>query len=339
VGDVLFFVDAIVIAVLAASGPSSEALTTGAEKAVEEINAAGGIDGLRLDLVTLAVHGPWRDGADLTARLVFDNRVVGLIGPTDGELAHVAAQIATRKRIPVITLSPEESLTRAMVPWVFRGVPDDGTQARELLQWSFADPRGKSAMLAVPAGRSGRERAAALSKVCGELGVRVTETLIGDRRSEPSIAAADVLLLWLDPGPAVELLLELGRHGTPRRVLGSTRLDDAVFVDAVPDWATGLALPLLRGPESSTAVAPGLARALGYDGVRLMAGAMRRQGPEPEAMRAGLATGQLAGRSGTFSFDPRGNRLGSIEVGVVRNGRLHRVRPAAPQSANPVLTR
>jgi len=239
----------------------------------------------------------------------------------------------------VITLSPEESLTQAMVPWVFRGVPDDGTQVRTLLQWSFADPRGKNVVLAVPEGRSGRERAAALRRACGELGARVTETLTGGRRSERSIAAADVLLLWLDPGPAVELLLELGRHGTPRRVLGSTRLDDAVFVDAVPDWAAGLALPLLRASESSVAVAPGLLHALGYDGVRLMAGAVRRQGPEPKVLRAGLAAGQVAGRSGTFSFDSRGNRLGPIEIAVVRNGRLHRVRPAAAQSGNPVLTR
>jgi ABC-type branched-subunit amino acid transport system substrate-binding protein len=325
--------DRLVIGLLAATGPSSESLTAGAERAVNEINAAGGIDGLRLDLVTLAAPGPWRDGAGLTARLVFENRVVGLIGPTDEGSAHVAAQIATRKRIPVITLSPEDSLTKAMVPWVFRGVPDDGTQARALLRWSFADPRGKTAVLAVPEGRSGRERAAALEGACSEVGVQIVQTLVGDRPSRRGTAAADVLLLWLDPGPAVDRLLAQGRRGTPRRILGSTRLDVPEFVGEAPDWTVGLALPLLRAEASSAVIAPGLPHALGYDGVRAMAGAALREGPEPGALRRGLAEGQVRGRSGTFGFDQRGNRVGPINVGVVRDGRLHRVRRA--ESAGP----
>ena len=318
--------DRIVIGLLVTTGPSAEALTEGAEQAVNEINMAGGIDGRDLELARLAVGGPWSDGAGLTARLVFEERVVGLIGPTADGAAHVAAQIATRKRIPVITLSPEESLTQAMVPWVFRGVPGDGAQARALLRGLFEDPQGKTALLAVPDGRSGRERATAVRSACRDLGVRVVETLVGDQPAGDDSTAADVLLLWLDAAQAVGLLQALGREGTPQRILGSTRLDTPELVGALPDWAKGLVLPLLRGDSASPVVAPGIHHALGYDGIRALADAARRRGREPEALRRGLGETQVHGHTGTFAFDSRGNRVGSIEFGVVRNGQLLRPR-------------
>lgn len=321
---------AITIGVLAAGGAAGDALAAGAGAAVAQINARDGINGRPLRVVRLPGGRPWSDGARLMARLVFEERPVALIGPSDRASAHVAAQIATRSRIPVITLSPEGSLTRAGDPWVFRAVPDDTEQAYRLLSWALSDPRGKRAALAVPAGANGRERLDALQDACRDLAVeittvaRVADSGTATRSRGPTTPAepADILLLWLDPEPALAYLRALPRRGArPPIILASTRLDNRQFLAAAPAWAEGMALPLLRASGTSASVE----EALGYDLVRLIGAAARRVGAEPALIREELAAASaFAGKSGTFRFDEWGNRRGAVPVGIIRDGELIR---------------
>ena len=54
--------------------------------------------------VTLAMHdpanGPWDGTGNAIARMLDGDPVVALVGATDGATAHIAGQIATRRRIP-----------------------------------------------------------------------------------------------------------------------------------------------------------------------------------------------------------------------------------------------
>lgn len=311
------------------AGPSSGSLAAGVEAAVAEVNARGGIEGAPVAVARMAPARPWRDGASRMAGVTFEEGLLALIGPTEGAAAHVAAQIATRRRVPILVLSGEGSLTRAGDPWVFRGVPEDGEQAAALLRWAFPDARGRRAAVAVPDGREGRERLASVQKACRDLGIEVAEVVrVNDMdvqsphgRRWSSIERADVLLLWLDPVPALALLDELSQLPSPRRILGSLRLDDRRFLDNAPLGADGLAVPLLRA-EAPDGEADAQ-RALGYDMVFAIVGAAERAAPEPARVREGLADGgTLRGRSGTFSFDGSGNRRGPIPIGVLRDGRL-----------------
>lgn len=325
---------------------SAEALAAGAAVAIAEINNDGGVNRSALRLVRLEIPRSWEDTASLTARLVFEEKLVALIGPSDGAAAHLTAQIATKYRIPVITLSSEGSLTRAMDPWVFRAVPEDKVQAQTLLRWAFADPRGKRVGLAIPEGREGRQCLAALKAACRELGVRVVTVIrigsrrmesLGDRDDAGSMETLDALLLWLDPEKALGFLRSLDGRRRPIRLLGDLRLDDASFLQRAPRWAEGLALPMLHHEPSSfpRSIASrngttwdgvtNFKAALGYDAVQAIAAAVERAGPKPELIREGLASGvTIDGKSGEFYFDRTGNRRGSIFVGVLKGGRLSR---------------
>ncbi len=279
-------------------------------------------------LVRLAAERPWHDAAGRVARLVFDDDVVALIGPTDATTAHVAAQVATVGRIPLVTLSPEDSLTQVFDPWIFRGVPSDREQARAVLRWGFHDPRGRKVTLVVPAGRAGRERTASLRSACAELGVEVrsTVTVTATGEADGSAAGAEVLMLWLDPAPALRWLERVGGAGRPRRVLASTRLDSPQILDRLPDGVTELALPSLRSGASIGSESTGPA-ALGYDMVSAIVNAARRGGFTPAAIRSELQQRvSVTGRSGTFRFDQRGNRVGEIPVGIVSPGQSSTVR-------------
>jgi ABC-type branched-subunit amino acid transport system substrate-binding protein len=115
--------------------PVGRSMLRGATVAVDRENRVGGIDGVRLRLVRRWDPDPWRGGAREVVRLVFEDRVVALIGGPDGVSTHVAQQVATKALLPLISpVSSDPSLTHTRVPWIFRLPPDDATQARVLVE-------------------------------------------------------------------------------------------------------------------------------------------------------------------------------------------------------------
>ncbi|HBL18567.1 MAG TPA: hypothetical protein DD417_17860 [Elusimicrobia bacterium] len=305
-GQVVPAPEPVVIGVL---DPAGASLTAGAEAAVRDANADGGVRGHAVVLRPIAAADPWKDGAAAVARfLASEPRVLALLAPADGAASHVVVQAATRLRVPILTASPERSLTQAKDPWVFRVVPDDEAQAEALLRWVFPEPKGRSAELVVPDGREGRERLRSLREACRALGVR--EASSGED--------ADAVLLWLDPETALDWFAKKAAN-PPGLVLASTRLDDPAFLRRAPPAAAGAATPLLRAPRGSPAA--DWEEASGYDMAAAVLAAARSEGLAPAAVRRGLARGgPWEGRSGSLAFDERGNRRGTPAVGVLEPG-------------------
>lgn len=105
------------------SGPFSafgERYQTGMEVALEEINAAGGINGEPLELV---VHD---DRSEAQSALSSVESMQGdgiplLIGSYASSITGPMARLATRQEIPLIVLgSADDSITKPGSPWVFR---------------------------------------------------------------------------------------------------------------------------------------------------------------------------------------------------------------------------
>lgn len=294
-------------------GGLSEAAARGAARAADEINRAGGVGGRELRLFRMPPSkDPWMDGAASLARFAYSNGLDAMIGPDGRELSHLAAQIATKKRIPLISLSAGDALTRVMDPWIFRGVPDDRVQAAAVLEWAAPRP-AERVLLVVPAGRDGPERLSALKRACSSAGVPVAAVLryepAGKRDGSPGarpLPGAGLVLVWLDREPALSFLRERRRELRGRRLFGSLRLDAAAARRLLPR-GTRLALPVLGGEE--------LGEDLGYDMIRALAEAAGRRGSSAEGIRDGLLDGvSLRGRSGKFRFDGYGNREGEVPV-------------------------
>ena len=280
--------------------------------------------------VTLAMHdpakGPWDGTGTAIARMLDGDPLVALVGATDGATAHIAAQIATRRRIPLFTLSPEDTLTRAFDPWIFRVVPGDEEQAHTLLR-RFAPrrPDPARAIVVVPSGRGGRERLASVRRACVATNVEISAVLHTEDGHLPSLEppVSDLMLLWLDAGPARTALNRLQRELAPARLLGSTRLDDPRFLEHLPTWTEGrLALPLIRTADETARDGESVTTAVTHDLVRAIARATAN-GAEAAAVREILASTGVPGlRSVSFGFDERGNRVGRIPIGLFSRGRL-----------------
>jgi len=296
------------VGLIAGGDPWSLALIAGAREAAANIQKQGGIDGHTLSLVPLPTANPWRDGAAPIAHLAAAPQTVALLSGSDGATAHLSAQVAARLRLPLLTASPETSLTQAGAVWVFRTVADDREQATALLKKIPGGPAGRRALLVVPGGREGRERQAALKAACQQSAVQIArvltvqDTLPRPPAPTPATAPDDLLLLWLDAEAARDLILAWGGELQDTVILGSTRLSHAGFIDVMDEIDTSPAAVLLAGDSRDWA------HRLGRDMVNLLATVMSSHGSSPAALRAGLATMEpFAGETGLMTFDGHGN--------------------------------
>lgn len=87
------------------SGPTSvlgNAVTRGAELAVEKVNAAGGFKGDKVKLVTVDTKGNVQEAIKAFNRLVDHENAVAVLGPPVSNIGLAIAPIANEKKIPVL---------------------------------------------------------------------------------------------------------------------------------------------------------------------------------------------------------------------------------------------
>ena len=105
-----------------------DAWAGGAELAVKEINAAGGIDGRQLELVTEDDRCVAQTGPSIFSKLIDIDKVVAIVGPLCSTSAGAGLPIAEEGRIPTIIGASAPSLTHDRA-FVFRNYPSDSSQA------------------------------------------------------------------------------------------------------------------------------------------------------------------------------------------------------------------
>lgn len=110
-------------AVLSVTGPAAflgEPEKRTLELYVDKINAAGGINGEKIKLIT------YDDGADankarlMAQRLIDDDKVVAIIGSTLTGPSLAIGAVATEAKIPVMALGGGVQIAEPLKPWVFK---------------------------------------------------------------------------------------------------------------------------------------------------------------------------------------------------------------------------
>lgn len=106
----------------------------GAQLAVDKINKAGGINGIKLKLIPMDDEGDMAKASTIAVELITNRNVIALIGSVDSGVTHVLAMIAVKLHVPHITcVATDPSLTRAGSPWTFRTLADDELQTKALI--------------------------------------------------------------------------------------------------------------------------------------------------------------------------------------------------------------
>lgn len=119
--------------------PLAGPILQAAEMAITEFNSAGGYYGVPFQLKTRWSYNPWGTGSKEMIKLVYEDSVWAVIGSLDGTATHIAQQIITKARVPLLSpVSADPTLTYIRIPWIFRLPPDFAIQSKVIAEQGIA---------------------------------------------------------------------------------------------------------------------------------------------------------------------------------------------------------
>jgi ABC-type branched-subunit amino acid transport system substrate-binding protein len=328
--------------------PESESLQRGVTLALEHAN----LQGPKYRLAIRGRPGQWGTEGDEAAALALDEEAVGIITPSDAVAAHQVLQVSGRTRIPVVSLCPDSSITRAGIPWTVRIVPGNEAEAMAIfsgLTEGNAEKLRSWAAL-VPPERSGREKGRDLLAAAdhSRVALQAPLSLPADSGQSPAILEKilslkpDAILIWLEPGEAGKWTRDLRQSGFSGLLAGPGALRTRRYLASAGNAAEGTIVPEIfsgapteerlrqfsKAFKNRFATEPDLTAAVGYDSAGLLVELLRSSGREP-LFRSFPIGGTFEGTSGTIRFDQEGNRVAALRLMVCRSGKFQPVRRAS----------
>jgi branched-chain amino acid transport system substrate-binding protein len=325
-------------ALFAVTGPAAflgEPERNTAKMVVDEINKAGGVKGRKLELVTYDTAGDPTKAQQLATKLIKDDKVVAIIGPsTTGETMAVIP-VVEKEQIPLISCSAGSKITDPVKKWVFKTAQNDALAVGRIFEYLQKQKQNRVAILTVSDGfgSSGREQ---LKAQAGKHGITiVSDDTYGPKDTDMTAqltkirgSQAQVLIVWgTNPGPAV-IAKNARQLGLKLPLYMSHGVSSKKFIDLAGDAAEGVRLPsgkvlvcdLLPGSESQKKALMSFVKDYqihyktegdhfgghAWDAVMLLKNAMEHGADNPAAIRDQLEkTKNFCGIGGTFTYSPQ----------------------------------
>lgn len=319
----------------------------GAQMAVDELNAAGGVLGRPLELVVADNRSLAGESATAAKKLINRDKVVALIGECASSRSLEAAPVAQTAGVPMVTPASTNPRVTEAGDCIFRMCFADPFQGEVLA--TYAHRRlglRRAALLVDNSAPYSAGLAAAFARTFTALGGEIVarqQYTAGDRDFRAQLttlraAAPDLIFLpsyYVDIGLAAKQARELG---ITLPFLGGDGYEAPEFLDIGGAALNGTYYSTHFSLENSApAVRDFVARhqarfhlmpnglsALTYDAVRLVADALTRAGStERAAVRAALAaTRDFPGITGRTSIDARRDAVKEAAIMTVRDGRI-----------------
>jgi branched-chain amino acid transport system substrate-binding protein len=132
------------------SGPTfnfGRSAYNGVVMAADEINQAGGIKGRKIDVVIEDDHGSPEDAAQLTARLIDEDKVVALIAGGTSGISRAAAPKAQSSHIPLISPSSTDPAVTQTGDYIFRACFVDSFQGEVMASFAANSLKAQKAAI------------------------------------------------------------------------------------------------------------------------------------------------------------------------------------------------
>jgi len=322
-------------ALFAVTGPAAflgEPERNSAKMVVEEINAAGGIKGRKLELVTYDTAGDPTKAQQVATKLIKDDKVFAIIGPSTTGESMAVIPVAEREQIPLISCSAGIKITEPLKKWIFKTAQNDTLAVGRIFEQLQKQKLNKVSILTVSDGfgSSGREQ---LKIQAAKYGISiVSDDTYGPKDTDMTSQLTKIrgikpeaVICWgTNPGPAV-IAKNAKQLGLKIPLYMSHGVSSKKFIDLAGDAAEGIRLPSGKVlvadvlPNSDPQKKSLLAFVKDYqnhyktegdhfgghawDAVMLLKGAIERGGDTPAGIRDQLEkTRQFHGIGGTFTF-------------------------------------
>lgn len=326
--------------ILSTTGPAAflgEDMKAGMEIAVDEINAAGGINGQPVKWVFYDAESQTSKALNATRRLISQDDVDIIVG--GGNMSGIAlamVPLATQSKVPFISTEGAHSIVAPVAEreWIFKSTVDD-RQVFERLK-DYFDKKGIT-RIALLHDTSGFGQAAAeeLKKLAPSLGLDVTFEAFAPTDNDlipqlTRIKNSDVqaVLCWTVTPAGVIFAKQAEQLGlTDRELIHSYGFVSQKYMELAGSSADKLLLVSVKFPvgadlpdsdpqkapiqaltqafEKRYGRAPNQYAAQTYDAIQLASQALKASEGKPEKTRAALDAVQgYKGVGGTFSFSP-----------------------------------
>lgn len=327
----------------AADGTSA---LNGAELAVEQINAAGGIDGKKLELVVYDDQGLPKEAAPIAIKTITRDGVVAGISGSYSGATRAAATIYQEYETPYISAyAVHPDITRSG-NYVFRTSFVGEVQGRAAAKF-IGETLGKKkvAILAVQ-NDFGKSLADGFREKAGDFGIEVAGEYgfsMDDRQFGPLVAQVKAVQpeavyftgYYFNAGPLVE---QLRAGGVDVPLVGMEGVDGVKFIEIARDAAEGVIIttsldrdssdPVTRdfieGFEAKAGYPADMVGASSHTAVQVLAAALRAAGSEDKAaLRDAIANSEVKASTGVITFNALGEVVKDVQMQVVRGGAWH----------------
>lgn len=340
----------------AVTGPASflgEPERNTLEMMAKDINARGGINGSKVELFIYDTQGDATKAVQLATKLIRNDKVVAIVGPSTTGESMAVIPVAERERIPLISCAAGIKITDPVKKWVFKTPANDHVAAEKIFNYASKRKQRKVALLTVSDsfGSSGREQLKAMAAKKGFSVVADEVYSPKDTDMTPQLtkirgARPDAIICWgTNPGPAV-VTRNLKQLGIAIPLYQSHGVASKKYIELAGAAAEGVTLPagklavydiipkndpqvtILKAYDQAYRKSFGVeASTFGgyaYDGFQLIVEAVRKSGATPEAIRSGIEkTRKMVGISGIFTMSPtdhNGLDLSAFEMVKVSKG-------------------
>lgn len=323
--------------------------------AVEHINAAGGVLGMKLELITEDTQSKAGESGTAVRKLISRDKVVALLGEVASSRSLEAAPIAQRSRIPMISPASTNPQVTEAGNYIFRTCFIDPFQGPVMAKFAKDTLKAKRIALMVSNSSAYSVGLAKFFKEAflaggGEI-VAELKYSEGDKDFKAqltNIRAANVDAIF-NPGYYNEgaLIVKQARDlGITLPIFGADSWEAQALIDLGGKAIEGAFLCSHYSPQDPSPrvqdfvkaykakynATPDSNASLGYDSVLVLADAIKRAGsPDPAKIRDALAaTKDFPAVTGNITIDAQRNASKSAVIVTVKDGAFQFAQTIAP---------
>ncbi len=324
-----------------ATGPNAEAgvfTVNGAKLALEEINAAGGVLGKKVEL-KLEDNQSTNPGTVLAfSKLLGEPGIVAIIGPIRSTQIQAASPTIAKAGIPTMIGGTDPSLTKVNNRWVFRGRPNDSFSSRVIADYGVNEMKFKKWAIIHSTDAFGSGGMNALTAALKNLGVTpvLVQGYTNNSQDFTPVAlaikksGADIIGSYMTNSPDVGIFAkQLRQLGVNAQWIGSPSLvsvtamnlaGPALFgihsvADFTPD-ASAESRAYTKRYRDTYKLDPDVFSSWAYDAMKVLALAISNaKATTPDAIRKGIVGIKgYKGVEGEYNFDENGDGLRGYNV-------------------------
>ncbi len=286
------------------SAQSAHAAVLGMQAAIDDINAAGGVLGRKITLVTRDDQSQPPKSIQNMSDLIDNEKVVAVFGPTNSGNAMAWKHIPNQKKIPVIgNVGSGTAITAPMSPgadnYMFRVSMVDRDQVGALMAYVKKNSASKVVGLMAETTGYGQGGLKDMQEIADLQGIKIVATerfAVGDtdmtsQLNKMKAANVDTVVVWAQGTPIAQLVRSMEKINYFPLTLTSWAADNITFYDAAGKTLANKPIFMRTVSESKTPVQQKLYDRIGsklkapssfsfalhgYDSIQLLAAAMKQ---------------------------------------------------------------